>query len=98
MFNDLEKNAQYLSDATKMIDTLKTIHTNTIHQHVVLGSLVKTNVSNFYIALSIGKIELENDTYFVISKSSPIGELLYNKTTGDCITFNNTTYTITEIR
>ncbi len=81
-----------------MIDTLKTIHTNTIHQHVVLGSLVKTNVSNFYIALSIGKIELENDTYFVISKSSPIGELLYNKTTGDCITFNNTTYTITEIR
>jgi transcription elongation GreA/GreB family factor len=98
LFNDLEKNAQYLSDASKMLDTLKLINTNTIHQNVVLGSFVQTDVSKFYIAVSIGKVEIENDSYFIISKSSPIGELLYNKSVGDTITFNNASYMITEIK
>lgn len=98
LFNDLEKNAQYLNDANKMLDTLKLINPNTIHQHIVLGSLVTTNISKFYLAISIGKIEIGDDAYFIISKSSPIGELLMNKTVGDSITFNNTTYTIHEIK
>jgi len=98
LFNDLEKNAQYLSDASRMLDSLKLINANKIHQHVVLGSLVKTDVSNFYIAVSIGKVEIGDDAYLIISKSSPIGELLYNKTVGDSIAFNNSKYTITEVR
>lgn len=98
LFNDLEKNAQYLSDANKMLDTLKLINPNTIHQHIVLGSLVTTNVSKFYLAISIGKVDIGDDSYFIISRSSPVGELLMNKTVGDQITFNNTTYTINDIK
>ncbi|MFT7052203.1 MAG: transcription elongation GreA/GreB family factor [Psychroserpens sp.] len=98
LFNDLEKNAQYLSDASKMLDTLKTINSKAIHQNAVLGSLITTDISKFYLAVSIGKIEIDNENYFIISKSSPIGELLLNKTVGESITFNNTTYNIKEIR
>lgn len=98
LYNDLEKNSQYLSDATKMLDTLKLIKPNMIHQHVVLGSLVKTDTSNFYLAVSIGKVEIDNENYFILSKSSPIGELLINKTIGDSITFNNTAYKIKDIK
>lgn len=97
LFNDLEKNAQYLSDATKMLDTLKLINPKTVNDYVVLGSLVKTNSTSFFIAVSVGKVELTNDSFFVISKSSPIGELLMGKTKGDVISFNGTTYTITEV-
>ncbi len=97
LFNDLEKNAQYLSDATKMLDTLKLINPKTINDYVVLGSLVKTNSTSFFIAVSVGKVELANDSFFVISKSSPIGQLLMGKTKGDVISFNGTTYTITEV-
>ena len=98
LLNDLEKNAQYLSDAYKMLDTIKLINPKTTHQNVVLGSLVKTNTTNFYIAVSIGKVELDNDSYFIISKSSPIGQLLLNKTKGDTIAFNNNHYTILEVK
>lgn len=98
LYNDLEKNSQYLTDARRMLDTLNLMSANTIHQHVVLGSLVKTDSSNFYLAVSIGKVEIENDTYFILSKSSPIGELLMNKTVGDSITFNSTTYKIMDIK
>lgn len=98
LFNDLELNAQYLSDATKMLDTLKLINSKTVNNHVTLGSLVKTTTNIFYISISVGKIEIDNDAYFGISLHSPIGQLLKNKEVGDVITFNNNTFNITEIK
>ncbi len=98
LYSDLEKNAQYLSDASKMLDTLKLINPKIVSENAVLGSLVKTDSSNFFLAVSIGKVEIDNENYFIISKSSPIGELLMNKKAGDSITFNNTTYKIKEIK
>jgi transcription elongation GreA/GreB family factor len=98
LFNDLELNAQYLNDANKMLDTLKLINTKTVNTNVALGSLVKTTTNNFYISISVGKIDLENDTFFGISLHSPIGQLIKNKEVGNKITFNNNTFTITEIK
>ncbi|TYA58972.1 transcription elongation factor [Formosa maritima] len=97
LFNDLELNVQYLSDANKMLDTLKLINSKTVNTNVSLGSLVKTTSNNFYISISVGKIDLEGDTYFGISIQSPIGQLLKNNDVGDIVTFNNNTFTITEI-
>jgi len=97
LYNDLELNAQYLSDATKMLDTLKLINSKTVNTHVALGSLVRTTSNNYYISISVGKIEIDNEIYFGISLLSPIGQLLKNKTVGESIIFNNTTITITEI-
>ena len=97
LYNDLELNAQYLSDATKMLDTIKLINSKTVNTHVALGSLVRTTSNNYYISISVGKIEIDNEIYFGISLLSPIGQLLKNKTVGESIIFNNTTITITEI-
>ncbi|WP_431134173.1 hypothetical protein [Psychroserpens mesophilus] len=98
LLNDLEKNAQYLSDASKMMDVIKLINPKTIHPNIVLGSLVKTDSSNFYIAVSIGKVAIDEESYFIISKSSPIGQLLLNKTVGDEIVFNDSRYKILEVK
>ena len=98
LMNDLEKNAQYLSDAHKMLDVIKLINPNTSHQNIVLGSLVKTNSANFFIAVSIGKVEVDEESYFIISKSSPIGQLLLNKVVGDEIAFNDNRYKILEVK
>jgi transcription elongation GreA/GreB family factor len=98
LMNDLEKNAQYLSDAYKMLDVIKQINPKTMHQNIVLGSLVKTSSSNFFIAVSIGKVEVDDDSYYIISKSSPIGQLLLNKAVGDEIVFNANRYKILEVK
>lgn len=98
LMNDLEKNAQYLSDAHKMLDVIKQINPNASHQNIVLGSLVKTSSANFFIAVSIGKVEVDNESYFIISKSSPIGQLLINKVAGDEIAYNDNRYKILEIK
>lgn len=97
LFNDFEKNTQHLADASKMLDTLKLINSKTANQNVVLGSIVKTDVCDFFIAISVGKVELEHSSYFIISLLSPIGMLLKGKTAGDQIVFNGSTYNILEI-
>ncbi|OMP30725.1 hypothetical protein [Mangrovimonas sp. DI 80] len=97
LFDDLEKNSQHMADASKALETLKLINPNLKHDSVVLGSLVTTNTATFYMATSIGKIDVNNSPYLVISLNSPIGALLKNKVAGDSVTFNNTTYTIKSI-
>lgn len=98
LFNDLEKNAQHLTDALKALDTLKLINPKVTNSAVVLGSIVKTNNSIFFISISIGKIELEGTPYFGVSLQSPIGQLLKNKIVGDSISFNNNNHTIIDIK
>lgn len=97
LFNDLEKNSQYLTDAYKMLDSLKVISPKMTSDTVVLGSMVKTTANNFFISISAGKIDTETMTVFAISLGSPIGSLLKNKTKGDQVEFNGTTFTITEV-
>ena len=97
LLNDLEKNAQHLNDATKMMETLKQINPKIQNESGTLGSIVYTQTNTFFLSVSVGKIELENSSYFAISLQSPIGMLLKNKTKGDQINFNGTLYTITNI-
>lgn len=97
LFNDLEKNSQYLTDAQKMLESLKIISPNRASEKVMLGSLVKTTTTNFFISISAGKIETESISVFAISSGSPIGMLLLNKVKGDQVEFNGNTFTITEV-
>jgi len=97
LMNDLEKNLEHLNDAQKSKAHLQLIKTNIINNEAVLGSVIKTNLMNFYISTSIGKIELDEDAYYAISFNSPIGQLLRNKNVNDSFEFNQKKYTITEI-
>lgn len=97
LLNDLEKNAQHLNDATKMLETLKQINPKIQNESGTLGSIVYTQTNTFFLSVSVGKIDFDNSSYFAISLQSPIGMLLKNKTKGDQINFNGTLYTITNI-
>ena len=97
LLNDLEKNMSYLNDAKKTKDYLSNIKTNIESTDAILGSIVKTNVMNFYISTSIGKIDLDDNVFYAISVNSPIGQLLINKPVNTSFEFNQNKYVITEI-
>ena len=97
LLNDLEKNAQHLNEASKMMDILKLINPKIQNESATLGSIVYTNTNVFFLSCSVGKIDFESKSYFAISMQSPIGMLLNNKTIGEQINFNGTNYTITNI-
>ena len=97
LFNDLEKNSQHLSEANKMLDGLKNISPNSVSDKVILGSVVKTTSNNFFISVSAGKVDVDNQSFFAISLHSPIGMLLINKSKGDKVEFNGNSFIITEV-
>ncbi|WP_178988463.1 hypothetical protein [Winogradskyella schleiferi] len=97
LLDDLEKNMTYLNDAHKMREQLKLVRPNLVSETVVLGSLVKTDSITFFIALSIGKVELEGSEYYIISLASPLGQLLKHRKKGDEFQFNDKRYLIKEV-
>ena len=66
-------------------------------ERVAVGSLVDTSQYHYFIASSIGPINLFDQNIMVISKESPIGKLLIGKMLGDEITFNGNNFKITAI-
>ncbi|MBA22546.1 MAG: 3-oxoacyl-ACP synthase [Flavobacteriales bacterium] len=64
---------------------------------VRLGSVVLTNIANYYISIAAGSCTLNSKTYYCISAQSPIGSLLLGKKVGDSIQFNNQMVRIEEI-
>lgn len=97
LLDDLEKNMNYLNDANKMREQLKLVRPNLVSDVAVLGSLIKTDSITFFIALSIGKVELDHSEYFIISLASPIGQLLKHRKKGDRFVFNDKSYVIQEV-
>lgn len=94
---ETEKLTAQLSEALKLKQSLAQINPELIAKIGSLGSIVYTNKGNFYIAASIGKIEVENELFFAISPASPIGKLLLTKKEKESFSFNGNIYTILSI-
>ena len=94
---EMEKAGQQLVEVQKMQDQLNRIDLIFKSPNVRLGSIVKTNLGNYFIAISKGQIKINDDVYFVISSQSPIGELLIGKTKNDAVLFRNQQLKIIEI-
>lgn len=94
---EIEKNSVQLAEAQKLkiaIAQIKPDHpTNTVQS----GSLVVTNQSNFYIAISAGQLTLDNINYFSISPASPVGSKLMGLKEGAQFSFNTKTYLIEKV-
>ena len=97
LLDDLEKNMTYLHDANKMREQLKLVRPNLVSDVAVLGSLIKTDSMTFFIALSIGKVEIEDAEYYIISLASPLGQLLKHRKQGDQFKFNEKSYLVEEV-
>ncbi|TWO31589.1 3-oxoacyl-ACP synthase [Seonamhaeicola sediminis] len=92
-----EKVGNQLSEIQKTQEALTKIDITRTSNAVSLGSLVNTSKLNYFIAISAGKLNIEKETFYAISPSTPIGELLMGKTVGDLIRFRNQEFIIEKI-
>lgn len=86
---ELEKASLQLPSVNKMKEILGRINFQSKHETIHLGSIIITNQRNYFLAISVGNLEIKNKDYFVISPSSPMGSFLLGKKEGDQILFNN---------
>ncbi|MGG8496235.1 3-oxoacyl-ACP synthase [Tenacibaculum sp. TC6] len=94
---EMEKAGQQLESVQLMKETLTKIDSKKTVTVGCLGSIVKTNLATYFISISAGKVVIEEKEYFAISASSPIGNLLLGKKSGDIIQFNGNNITIEQI-
>lgn len=94
---EMEKAGQQLESIQLMKETLTKIDSKKTVAVGCLGSIVQTNSATYFISISAGKIVIEEKEYFAISASSPIGNLLLGKKSGDIIQFNGKNITIEQI-
>ncbi|MFN2261049.1 MAG: hypothetical protein ABR595_03170 [Psychroflexus sp.] len=92
-----EKAGQQLAEINKLKTVLHKIDIDQKSLSVRVGSLVFTSKANYFIAVSLGSLEIENHKCYAISSQTPIGQLLMGKHTGDEINFNGSSFIITKI-
>ena len=94
---EMEKAGQQLKVVNEMQQQLSKIDPKSVSKNGCLGSVVLTNQANYYLAISMGKIETSVGVYFAISIISPIGKLLLGTKETETIVFNNQKITIQEL-
>ncbi|CAM1349881.1 3-oxoacyl-ACP synthase [Tenacibaculum insulae] len=94
---EMEKAGQQLHGIVKMKETLSKINLTSVSNMAHLGSVIKTTQACFFLSVSSGKLMVNNQTYYAVSVSSPIGSMLLGKNVGDTFTFNNSKQIIKSI-
>ena len=94
---ELDRHKTQLNNALLLKTDLLQINIQREHQKVGLGSLVETDQASYFISVGLGKVEVDGQPYYAISSASPIGQLLYEKTSGDRIYFQDKETIITNI-
>jgi transcription elongation GreA/GreB family factor len=89
-----EKLHQQLAEAKLVLAELQQIDSELSNEKVGLGSLVKTNKGTFYLAASLGKVELDGVDYFVVSAKAPIAKQFLGKQAGETANMNGMVYDI----
>jgi transcription elongation GreA/GreB family factor len=94
---EIEKLGMQLKEAEGQLIEFEKINFNKTFQSVEQGCLVETNKGYFLIASSIGKINVDDKTIFVISSKSPLALKLISHKQKDTVVFNDVSYTINRI-
>ena len=94
---EIDQLSKQLINAQRQKNNLSIIDTSHLHSIADVGSLVETNKGYFLISTGWGRIQIQDENYFVISIESPIGRLLKNKKKGDSIQFRDTAYDILSV-
>lgn len=54
---------------------------------IQLGSIVKTNTANYFLAIPVGEVNIDKEKFYAIGINSPMAQLLNGKQKGDVFTF-----------
>jgi transcription elongation GreA/GreB family factor len=89
----------YARQVQEGIDGLSVLNRINIVEHntVKLGSVVKTNLHNYFVSISLGEIKADGEKYLAISTQSPLFQLLSGKKKGDTFQFRTQNIQILDV-
>lgn len=97
MQSELEKLSWQMDELKGQYELLQKFDKERSTDRITHQNLVRTNKGLFFLAIPLGKVELEGKLVFVISSISPLGKKLVGLKVGDEIQMNDVHYKIEEI-
>ncbi len=88
---------QQLEKALEEIDILKKIDISKENKEISFGSVVITNDQKLFISISLGKIEVEGETYYAVSVKVPFYEAIKGKKKGNTFDFRDKQNHVVEV-
>jgi len=88
MHIESERLGKQLGDAQQTLRNIKSVDSSSMHSSIKSGTLVHTDIGYFFLAISIGKLEFDDQSYFVVSPGSPMGQALMGHKADDTVQFN----------
>ena len=85
---EMEKAGQQLQGVLQMKETLDKIDITKTSTIAHLGSIVKTDKASYFLSISAGKLIVDDQDYFAVSVSSPIGKTLLGMKEKEELLFN----------
>lgn len=94
---EIEKLQKQMADTQQMLLSLKVIDPGKPSSVAEPGALISTENIHFFMAAALGKIEMGNEVFMVVSPASPIGRAMFGKKKSDLFTVNGIQYSIQNI-
>lgn len=89
-----EKIGRQLAELEQLEQVIKTIEPTVIHQKIQLGSFVQTKDNCYFMAVSLGKMEVDGIPFYAISTQTPMAQVLLGRSKGDRVNFRETSFEI----
>lgn len=97
MQHEISFNQVQLHEARKLKYALSLINPSKKCTVAETGSLVYTEIGNFFIAVSATPLSIDGESYHVISSASPVAKAMQNHKENDFVTFNGKRFSIKSI-
>jgi hypothetical protein len=94
---DRDMNAKQLEEARRDLQYLQSLPVNEVHSSVKAGSVVRTDKQLFFISLGLGTLNLNGESYILLSTNAPMTKMLEGKKVGDTIDFRGIPSRIKEV-
>lgn len=89
--------ARQLDELISIMALLKRINATKLSNEVSFGSVIQTELQNYFIGVSIGEIKLDGVSYYAISGMSPVFKAMAGKTGGESFNFRGKDYKIEQV-
>ena len=94
---ELDKLEDQLTKLIGLQQELARVPLERTFDQVAFGSLVFTDQGTYFIAIGLGRIDVDDGTCFAISPASPIGQALQNKRAGERIVLNGKAFAVERV-
>lgn len=68
-----------------------------VHDRVAFGSMVVTDGGTYFVAIGLGRLEVEGRTCYAVSLASPIGQVLKDQQAGAEVHFNGRKWVVLDV-